>query len=446
VSGTTRIVTDANGRIVEASDGAADLLAIDRRRLVGKPLAAFVVEDSRQDFRALLLDLAQGDRSAVVSLELRRRDGAEMTADVEAAADENGERLEWLVAHAQLEPPGAAASVSKLEAVPLDRLLARLPHGIMSVNPRLDVEYLNPAAHKYLGATAAARVGDMVPEPWPEFSLRKFARRLFDLPPPAPQLVETASGRLLELDGIPAVQSRSGLVIMEDVTARERRRQAENAFVANVSHELRTPLAAIGSALEVLQSGAKENPSERDLFLAHLERQSDRLGRLAAALLLLARIQMGVEHPSLVLVEVEPLLEELAAELNPREGVEVRVSCGAGVAVLADADLLRQALWNIAANAAIHTRDGEISFTAREKGRVSEIEIRDTGIGMTNAEQERVFDRFFRGRGRGGSVGLGLAIAKEAVRALSGEITLESTVGIGTTVRVQLPSARLVRP
>jgi two-component system, OmpR family, sensor histidine kinase SenX3 len=428
---------------VEASPGAGRLLAIEDRRLVGKPLVAFVAERRRHDFRGLLLELSHGGGPVGMSLELRRRDGAPVTVEVEAVAEATGERLEWLLAQDEDGAERVDAPQALLpKAAPLGRLLARLPIGVVDLNEQLEVEYVNPAGRMYLGIGAA---GQLLPEPWPSFSLRKFACRLFGASPPARQVVETASGRLLELDGIPAAGSDDALLLLQDVTARERRRRAEREFVINAAHELHTPIAALGSALDVLQGGAKEIPKDRDLFLTHIQRECERLGRLVEALLLLARIQTGQETPSLELVEVGPLLEEVASQLKPRDGVSVCVSCGAGVGMLADRELLRTAVWNVAANAIRHTTVGQIALAGRDLGRVSEIEIRDTGIGISKADQERIFERFFRGdRRAGGGFGLGLPIVREIARALSGSITLDSTPGKGTRVRLVVPSARLV--
>jgi signal transduction histidine kinase len=445
VTGPTRIVTDANGRIVEATERAGELLGIEDRWLVGKPLAAFIPEANRRDFRTLLLDLAHGGGSTGLSLEIRRRNGQQLSVPVEAVAEARGGRLEWLLAAPEHEgPPQPQAARALPHAASLARLLGRLPVGVVSVDPKLDVEYVNPAGRVYLGTGA---VGRLLPDPWPGFSLRKFAQRLFSPTPPPRSVVETASGRLLELDGIPGGEHTSALLIMQDVTSRERQRRAEHEFVANAAHELRTPIAAIGSALEVLQSGAKETPEDRDLFLGHIERESDRLGRLAEALLLLARIQTGQETPSLELVEVGPLLEEIAGTLEPHEGVALNISCGAGVGMLADRDLLRQAVWNVAANAVRHTAEGRITLSGRDLGRFSEIEVRDTGAGIRDVDVERIFDRFFRGDrydGRRLGFGLGLPITREIVRALGGSVYLDSSPGVGTRVRLVIPSARLV--
>jgi signal transduction histidine kinase len=356
-----------------------------------------------------------------------------------------------------VDAPGGAARASS-ESLPqsttaptglqprhgsLRRLFERLPRGIIGVRWTLEVDYLNPAAELLV---PGVRQGALLPEAWPSLSLRGMAGSLFGASEPAAEIVETPSGQLISVEGIPAVEGESAVLLLEDVTTRERRLQAETQFASNAAHELRTPVAGIVSAVEVLQAGAKENRFDRDMFLQHIEREGERLARLVKALLLLTRLQSGEESPSLELVELAPLLEEVAAALNPAPGVTVSFSCGDDVAALAHPDLLRQAVWNVAANAVAHTSAGEISLTARGLERAAQIEVRDTGTGMPRADQKRAFERFFRAEPRSGDgAGLGLAIAKDVVRVLGGTISLESRPGVGTTVSLRVPLARLVK-
>jgi signal transduction histidine kinase len=438
------ILTDLHGRIITVSEGIAELLHIDGKWLLGKPLAAFVVEARRREFRTMLLELAHGAESLATTLELRPRGSGGGTLEAEMLVEAKGDRIEWSIVRAvEAEPAEEPPVVPSGLPVPLFRLVGRLPIGVVSIDRNLIVEYLNPAARVFLGG---ARVGGLLPEPWPHLSVRKFASRLFGAVPPIRQVAEAPSGRLLELDGIHSRDEESALLLIQDVSTRERQRRVEREFVTNAAHELRTPIAAIASALDVLQGGAKEVPADRDRFLAHVQRESDRLGRLVAALLLLARIQNGQQSPTLDLVEVRPLLDEVVAELHPRAGVRVKVECAAGVGMLADIDLLRQAVWNVAANAATHTTKGEIRLAGRDLGRLCEIEVRDTGPGMSETERAQAFDRFYRARNINGAAGfgLGLPIAREITRALGGSLSLDSEPDIGTRVRVHLPSARLV--
>ncbi len=250
-------------------------------------------------------------------------------------------------------------------------------------------------------------------------------------------------GSWLALDGaltrIAVDDERLLLVTAREITDRVR---AEREFVANAAHELLTPLAAMQAALDVLHAGAKDVPEDRDAFLDDLTREVGQLGRLAHALLVLARVQATGESLPRDRVELKPLLREVAQTQGARTDVPIDVVCN-GAAVLAERDLLERALSNLVANAVAHTRQGSIVLTAQASsaGRVG-IEIRDTGCGMPPAERARVFERFYRAGARGDEgFGLGLAIVHEIMRVLDGSVEIESQPGIGTAVRLVLPAA-----
>ncbi|MGH3005623.1 MAG: sensor histidine kinase [Gaiellaceae bacterium] len=323
----------------------------------------------------------------------------------------------------------------------LHRLLARLREGVVTVDPDLRVDFANPSAARMLGFGRLDE-GDPLPDPWPGFPLRDVAAGLFRPDAPVAEArVASEDERTFALVGIPAGPgTQTAILVLADVTERERRERAEREFVTNAAHELRTPLAAITSAIEVLQAGAKELPDDRDRFLESIERQSARLGRLTHTLLTLARAQTHEEAPRLEPLELRPLLEEIAAALEPRPGVKVAVECPPGLSVLADRALVEQALLNLAANAAKHTEQGRIELAAESVATGSAVvEVRDSGPGIAPADQERVWERFYRGRGRDADgFGLGLAIVRQAIRVVGGNVELESTPGKGTVVRVTL--------
>jgi signal transduction histidine kinase len=215
----------------------------------------------------------------------------------------------------------------------------------------------------------------------------------------------------------------------------ERRERAEREFVTNAAHQLQTPLAGIMSAVEVLQAGAKEDPESRERFLAHVERECARLDRLARALLLLARLEIGVEPPRRELVELFSCLEETAASLTPAPGVAVEIECPPDLALITNRDLVAELLTNLGNNAAKYALEGSIVLRARADGETAvTVEVADTGPGIPADERGRVFERFFRGGGsesqREGA-GLGLAIVKAAAEALGGHVALRSTPGGG---------------
>jgi len=323
-----------------------------------------------------------------------------------------------------------------------ERVLMRLPQGVVLVDSKLLIDYANPAAERLLGVGLP---GDPLPDLWPDFSLRDLAASLFGPNPPAGGTLVETDHRFFWVEGVPASTGETAILIVDDVTERERARQSEREFVENAAHELRTPLAAIVSVMDVLESGAKDVPEARDRFLKHIRVHSEKLSRLARSLLVLARLQTGVEQPRLSVVPIRPLLEEIAGRLDPARDVEVSVRSSEQTGAIADRDLLHRALANVAENSAKHTLTGEIVLEARENGTTTEIEIRDTGPGMTDEEQARAFHRFYRSsNGSNDGFGLGLAIAEEAVRAIEGTIELESEPGAGTQVRVVVPSAKII--
>ena len=322
-----------------------------------------------------------------------------------------------------------------------ERALMRLPQGVVLVDSTLLVDYANPAAERLLGVGSP---GGPLPDPWPEFSLRDLAASLFRPEPPSGGTLVETDHHFFWVEGVPPGTAETAIVIVDDVTERERARQSEREFVENAAHELRTPLAAIVSVMDVLDSGAKDIPETRDRFLKHIRVQSERLSRLATSLLVLARLQTGVEQPRLTVVPVLPLLEEIAGRLDPAEGVEVSVRGSELTGALADRDLLHRAVSNVAENSAKHTKTGEIVLEAVPNGKTIQIEIRDTGPGMSEEEQERAFHRFYRSSNGTDGFGLGLAIAEEAVLGLGGTIELESEPGSGTRVCVVVPSAKII--
>ncbi len=287
--------------------------------------------------------------------------------------------------------------------------------------------------------------GDALPDPWQSFSLREFAAGLFDSHASSAQAhVRADDERALALVGIPAQpEGDTVLIVLEDLTEQERRELAEREFVSNAAHELRTPLTTIIGAVEVLQAGAKDDPAQRDRFLAHIEREGARLARLARALLTLARSHSGQERPRVEAVPLGELLQEVADDLRQLEGVAVEVDCPPELLASVNRDLLEQVLRNLGENAAKYTPSGRVVLRAYTQGTSLLVEVEDSGVGMTAETQQHVFDRFYRGQGRDAEgFGLGLAIAREAVRSLDGHLQLDSAPGEGTRVRIVLERVR----
>jgi two-component system, OmpR family, phosphate regulon sensor histidine kinase PhoR len=325
----------------------------------------------------------------------------------------------------------------------LRQLLEGLHEGVVAVDPELLIAFANPAARTLLTGRAVT-VGSPLPDLWPDFPLRSFVQQLFEgaLRPVQARVAE--DDRTFALVGIPARRRGDAILVITDITERERRERAEREFVANAAHELGTPLTAIATSLEVLRGGAKEDPAERDRFLELIERQTSRLSRLRRALLTLARAQTRQEALQLEAVDASALLESVAAEIaSTGREVAVATDAAAGVTVLAHPELIEQVVLNLAENALNHGGASRVELAARPvDGRTAAIEVRDDGAGIPAAGRDRLFDRFYRGSQDGAGFGLGLAIVREVVRALGGRIEIDSPPAGGTVVRVTLALAQ----
>lgn len=429
------IVTETDGTIVDAWGADLEAFGVRAQFVRGRRLAKFVVPDSRPIFDELLVTGRSAPHELRLEMQGRRR---AFTANVTVRPAERSTRLCWTVICEA--PQDGAVPADAPGPVRLSDVFERLHQGIVVVDRTLRVAVANSTARRLLAAQLAP--GTRLPA-GRAFDLQEVAARAFAAREVGE--IEVIDGdNAYRIAGIPPEQPDDpAVLVITDRTNEERRERVERDFVAYASHELRTPLATISGAIEILQGGAKEIPDARNRFLRHIEREVTRLGRLVAALLVLARVQAGHELPEVGSVRVRPVLEEAATRLNVAPSVEVVVACPLHLAVVAHRDLLVEIVGNLGVNAAKHTDAGRIVFAAIAHRDSVAIEVRDTGRGIPLDAQDMLFERFFRADDRTSEgFGLGLAIVREAVTALGGGVEIESAPGSGTTVRVVLPLGR----
>ena len=135
------------------------------------------------------------------------------------------------------------------------------------------------------------------------------------------------------------------------------------------------------------------------------------------------------------------MLREIRAGLTPAAGVEIELVCDPDLAVVTNRELLEQAIVNVAENAARRTKGGRITLSASAADGGVELAVGDTGPGIPAARRAKIFERFVHGEESDAGSGLGLAIVAAAVDALGGEVELDSTVGLGSVVRLRIPRA-----
>ncbi|HSJ54019.1 MAG TPA: ATP-binding protein [Anaerolineae bacterium] len=226
--------------------------------------------------------------------------------------------------------------------------------------------------------------------------------------------------------------------------------RTQRRFVADVSHELRTPLTTIQGNVELLRRGAAEDPKARRETLADIESEVARMSRLVADLLLLARMDAGVEL-DLGPVELDTLVLDVYRQAQiMSDGAEVRLGHEDQAVIQGDADRLRQLLLNLVDNALKYTPPGgRVTLSMHKKETWVKVVVADTGLGIPPEDLRpgpagvpMIFERFYRAdpaRSRGGT-GLGLSIVHWIVQAHGGRIEVESKMDQGSTFTVWLPA------
>jgi two-component system phosphate regulon sensor histidine kinase PhoR len=373
----------------------------------------------------------------------------------------------------------------------LESLLAQLHEAVVVAGPDGRVILINPAALAMLGTAPAdpdaakKQEGKTVEQCVPQYQLQQLlvpgsqdasngqtedhASRdprmqevRLQLDAPAGKVSVLARAADIVLPGLTASHTDGAssatmgrLLVLTDITELNRMIQVRADFAANASHELRTPLSAIRAAVETLMNldFARDTESARQ-FAAMIERHSTRLEEMVSDLLALSRLESSPAQFRPEPVRIAELVSELHSHFRDR--IEARqlhwsvVLAPDAETILASSHLLRLILQNLIDNAIQFTEpDGHIRIVvARQTDPVSQlpsasIAVEDTGCGIPEEEQNRVFERFYQvekmrsGEGRG--TGLGLSIVRHAAAAMKARLDLQSRPGQGTRVTIHIP-------
>jgi len=242
--------------------------------------------------------------------------------------------------------------------------------------------------------------------------------------------------------------TRYVLLLAEDRTEAFRLDEVRRDFVANISHELKTPIAAVGLLAEALNQAADE-PAQVRRFASRLTTESGRLTRLTQEIIELSRLQA---QDSLSEPEDLPIDDVVAAAVDQSrvvaDAARITLAVGqpSGALVTGDERLLVMAVHNLVANAVHYSAEGSrVGVGVRHHDGVVEVTVTDQGVGIQEADLDRIFERFFRvdqARSRHtGGTGLGLSIVKHIVQIHGGDIRVWSQPGSGSTFTIRLPEA-----
>lgn len=227
----------------------------------------------------------------------------------------------------------------------------------------------------------------------------------------------------------------------------EKLQSVRSEFVANVSHELKTPLTSIRGFVETLRGGALEKREVADRFLKIIDIEAVRLQNLINDILVLSKIEKMEEDLNVAEFSLNTLAREVLEMLTPlarEKEIRMELCAPAEIKMTADEAKIRQLLMNLVSNAVRYNREAgsvTISLTCLPDGEIR-IAVEDTGIGMTQEDCERIFERFYcvdKGRSqKNGGTGLGLSIVKHIANLYHGDVRVDSVPGKGSTFTVTL--------
>ncbi|MDP9093996.1 MAG: ATP-binding protein [Actinomycetota bacterium] len=335
-----------------------------------------------------------------------------------------------------------------------------LDHGVVVLDRDDFAILVNPAA-RAMGVLNADRLT------FPD--LAKLAASARDRGTVATRLIDLPIGRLgrepigLSVTAVPlgSGDSESELgdrrrvhevaLLLSDVSEQRRLESVRRDFVANVSHELKTPVGALTLLAEAIQDAA-DDPTTVAHFASRMQHEGARLARLVGELMELSRVQGMDPMPGAAPVDVRGLVDEsadragLAAE---QAGIEIVVRCEDDLVVSGNEAQLVTAVANLVDNAIAYSADGtrvQVVATASNDHQdrpTVDIAITDEGLGIAEADVDRIFERFYRvdpARSRAtGGTGLGLAIVKNIITNHVGTVAVHSVVGRGSTFTIRLP-------
>jgi two-component system phosphate regulon sensor histidine kinase PhoR len=334
-------------------------------------------------------------------------------------------------------------------------VLASMAEGVLAVDGQERIISMNEASGRLLGLDQSQVQGRRLQEAVRNADLSRFISRALANQSPIEadvllrgdreRVMQAHGSALHDLEGRPI----GAVVVLNDVTEFRKLEHIRRDFVANVSHELKTPVTSIKGFVETLLDGAMNDPVDSERFLRIIAKQADRLHAIIEDLLALSKIEQAEEAEDMAL-ELTPLrgmLENAIATCQTTAAdrrIAVTLDCDPALAARINTVLLEQAVVNLLDNAIKYSEpDHEVHVHGAAQDSEITISIADHGCGIAEEHAARIFERFYRvDRARSrklGGTGLGLAIVKHIAQAHRGTVTVDSTLGVGSTFTIHLP-------
>jgi two-component system phosphate regulon sensor histidine kinase PhoR len=331
-------------------------------------------------------------------------------------------------------------------------ILGSMVEGVAVVNSSERLVFANQGFAAILGLDVPPQSGRALVEVVRQTELIEAVRQVLKGEPRVESEIVTGTLRqhffAVTVASVVARENAGAVIVLHDITDLRKLERVRRDFVANVSHELRTPLTAIQGFSETLLAGAIDDPQNRVRFLEIILDHSRRLARLTEDLLMLSKMDADRLELEIRPLSVSQFVEScVETAQRPAAEKDLRISVNLAKSlpdIAADRRRLAEVLQNLLDNAIQYTPSGgQIMLSASVDGDEVTFTVSDTGIGIPQADQPRIFERFYRvdvARSREvGGTGLGLSIAKHLVEVHGGRIWVESEVGRGSQFLFTVP-------
>lgn len=327
----------------------------------------------------------------------------------------------------------------------LEVMTSAMSEGIILLNNRGTVLSINKAAAKLFG-TDCFCIGEDIVSINRSLELAQLLNRAKN-GEHSERVVELGCGQY-QMMASPVISNNivSGIVLLIlDVTEKEKAEQLRREFTANVSHELKTPLHTISGSAELLANGMVK-PEDIPIFLKRIYSEAQRMIQLVEDIIRLSHLDEGAEDMKWDMVDLYAVAEETINSLADEaesNGIKFELY-GETVLINGIRQLLQEIIYNLCDNAIKYNcRGGSVSVGVKNENEFAVLTITDTGIGIPAEHQERIFERFYRvdkshSKEIGGT-GLGLSIVKHAAKLHNAEIELHSIVNKGTEITIKFP-------
>jgi PAS domain S-box-containing protein len=451
------IVTDRDNTVTGFNPAAERLFGYKREAALGRNLRSLVVPERFQaaHLSGLLAHLETGDRRYLdrrIEMILHRANGSELRAEVSISRFEVDGVPSFSASIRDLtDRDQVIASAERLAQV-VDNspvmLFAYDSDGVVTLAAgRATRSLLGVEPEVAVGLNAFDLVADL-PEAL-EHLKRGLAGETFNGIVELSGLgiwIETRYAPILDADGKVLGMTGMATDISDRVKGNQAREEsdAKSRLVAVVNHEVRTPLNSILGFTELLlNEGAGPLTDKQRRYAVNVEAAGRHLLALVNDSLDLSRIAAGKMDMEIFDLELAPIIDMAAGQIQPlvdSRGLEIRVDAGGRHRVRADRRRLLQVLWNLLSNAIRHTpTGGVITISGRIAGKVAEISVKDTGIGIPANQLDRIFEEYAQVEGHADGTGLGLPVSRRLAKLMDGDLNVVSEVGVGSTFTITLP-------